>query len=114
MPFDRSRESLADIVENIGLAREFTAGFDLAAFSADRKTFHAVVRAIEIVSEASRRLKPEMRARHAQIPWRQIAAVGNVYRHEYHLVETEMVWKAVHEALPVLRAAVEAELARQS
>lgn len=112
MPFDRSRAALADIVENIGLARDFTAGLDLAAFSADRKTFYAVVRCLEIVSEASRRLTPEMQARQAHLPWRQMAAVGNVYRHEYHLIEVEMVWKAVQEALPLLLNAVEAELAR--
>ena len=112
MPFDRSREALGDIVENIGLARSFVAGFDFASFAADRKTYYAVVRCLEIVSEASRRLKPEIRARHAQLPWAQIAAAGNIDRHEYHLVETEMIWKAVHEALPVLLAAVEAELAR--
>lgn len=35
-------------------------------------------------------------------------------RHEYHLIETGMIWQAVQEALPPLLAAVEAELARDA
>lgn len=114
MPSDRSREALGDIAENIRLAQEFLGGRSLEEFSADRKTVYAVVRCLEIVSEASRRLRPEIRARHAHLPWRQMAAAGNVYRHEYPSLEAEMVFKAVYEALPPLLAAVEAELSRSA
>lgn len=81
MTFDRSREALGHIVENIGLAQAFTAGLAFEDFQADTKTFYAVMRCLEIISEASHRLTPEIRERDAHLPWRQVAAAGNVYRH---------------------------------
>ena len=56
---------------------------DVAGFAADRETVYAVVRALEIVSEASRRLPPEIKSHHPEIDWVAVAAAGNVYRHEY-------------------------------
>jgi len=47
---------LADIIENVDAIHGFIAKLDLRAFRADRKTVYAVVRALEIISEASRRL----------------------------------------------------------
>jgi uncharacterized protein with HEPN domain len=64
---------LGDIVENINEIEAFTAGMDFAAFAADRKTVYAVVRALEIISEASRRLPNELKGRHPDIDW---VAVG--------------------------------------
>ena len=60
------------------------------AFAQDRKTVYAVVRALEIISEASRRLPTEITGRHAEIDWVAIAAAGNVYRHEYEAVDESL------------------------
>src|ERR1017187_8620631 len=83
MPSKNPAQRLRDIVDNIDAIEMFTAGFDLAAFTADRKTVYAVVRALEIVSEASRRLPAKFRDRLPEIDWPAIAAAGNVHRHEY-------------------------------
>jgi uncharacterized protein with HEPN domain len=107
----RSREALGHIRDNIRLAQGFCAGLDEAGFLADTRTLYAVIRCLEIISEASRRLLPEVRARHAGQPWAQIATAGNVYRHDYPGVREDVVWRTVHAALPPLLAAVEAELA---
>jgi uncharacterized protein with HEPN domain len=74
------------------------------------RTFYALTRCLEVISEASRRLSEELNARHPEIPWRQIAGSGNVYRHDYEDVLHRLVWGTVHGALPILRAAIEAEL----
>ncbi|WP_347336700.1 HepT-like ribonuclease domain-containing protein [Bradyrhizobium manausense] len=68
---------------------------------------------MEIISEASRRLPEELKARHPAIAWRQMAAAGNVYRHNYEDVAARLVWETVQQDLPSLRAAVEDELARR-
>lgn len=85
---------------------------DLAAFVADRKTVYAVVRALEIVSEASRRLPPEMRERHSEIDWVAVAAAGNVYRHEYEAVDEALIWHTVQRGLAAIRGMAIAELER--
>jgi len=103
---------LRDIVDNIDAIEMFTAGLDLAAFAADRKTVHAVVRAGEIVSEASRRLPAEFKSRLPEIDWSAVAAAGNVYRHEYEAVDEALVWHTTRHDLGVLRSAAVAELDR--
>ncbi|HEY3621347.1 MAG TPA: HepT-like ribonuclease domain-containing protein [Roseiarcus sp.] len=76
-----------------------------------------VQRAIEIVSEAARRIPPELQARQPNIPWAQIMGIGNVLRHKYHRVSDTLIWNVVQEYLPPLKAAIvaiEAELKKQS
>jgi uncharacterized protein with HEPN domain len=112
MPFEPVELALRDILRYLELAARFTAGMDLSTFRDDERTLLAVTRCLEIISEASRRLPPELKARHAAIDWRHMAAAGNVYRHDYDDVEAQFILETVRLALPPLRAAVEAELAR--
>jgi uncharacterized protein with HEPN domain len=83
MPSKNASQCLRDILENIEGIQSFVAGMDFAMFVADRKTVCAVTRALEIVSEASRRLPDDLKQRHPGIDWIAVAAAGNVYRHEY-------------------------------
>jgi len=86
------------------------AWLTLTSFQKDTKTVYAVVRALEIISEASRRLPDEIRDRHPNLPWRSIRDAGNFYRHEYDDVAQSYVWTTVHDDLPLLLAAVTAEI----
>lgn len=72
--------------------------------------FFAVVRALEIISEASRRLPSDMKSRMTGIPWDKIAGAGNVFRHAYEDVDPELVWNVVKYELDALSAAVNREL----
>ncbi len=73
---DRLAGRLLDIVENIDKSRAFCAGYDFARFGADDRTFYAVVRALEIVSEAARHIPEEIAAQYPNIAWRQIQGRG--------------------------------------
>ena len=107
----RSDESsLIHIRDNIHAARRFTAGLSYEAFAASRLTFYATTRALEILSEAARRLSPALRDRHPSLPWKQIMGIGNVLRHDYDDVQEGMIWMTVQDHLDPLLAAVEAEL----
>ena len=107
---DRARAGLLDIRENIGLAREFVRGLSYEAFKDSRLHFYAVTRALEIVSEASRRLPDDLVGRHPTLPWRAIRDVGNVYRHSYDTVAEAYVWATVRDNLEPLLAVVVEEL----
>jgi uncharacterized protein with HEPN domain len=107
---EAERNSLSDILFNIDLAISFAQGFDYERFLADMRTFYAITRCLEIISEASRRLSPEMKARHPGIPWRKVSGSGNIYWHNYEDVAHRLVWGTVHESLPALRAMAQAEL----
>jgi uncharacterized protein with HEPN domain len=91
MPSDATQLALADIVRYADLAAQFVAGLEFPGFQGDLRTYLAVVRCLEIVSEASRKLPALFKAQHAEIDWRSIAASGNVYRHEYDSVDPRLV-----------------------
>ena len=73
MRSDPAETALRDILRHIDLAAEFVAGVDRAAFDADLRTIYAVTRCLEIISEASRRLPNDLKARHPSIAWKQMA-----------------------------------------
>lgn len=66
---DTSRKRLAEIRHNIVLANTWTSDRTMEEFADDTMRVYAVVRALEIISEASRGLQDEIRARHPELPW---------------------------------------------
>jgi uncharacterized protein with HEPN domain len=101
---------LFHIRDNITLGRAFVEGFDYERFRDNQLVVYAVTRALEIISEASRRLPAEMKQRHSEIAWIDVAGAGNVYRHDYEDVRQRDIWVTLHKHLPPLLAAVEQEL----
>ena len=113
MPFDPedTRRWLTDIQHHIALAQNFATDIAYNSFKDDMLRLYAVTRCLEIISEASRRLPEELKARHPAIQWREMAASGNFYRHEYEDVAARRVWDTLTHHLPPLRAAIAQELA---
>jgi uncharacterized protein with HEPN domain len=111
MPSEEQTEAtLRDILHHARLARELVGLLDPSGLAGDVRTLYAVVRRLEIISEASRRLPDEMKARQAQIEWRSIAAAGNIYRHQYEDVAPAQVWATVVNELPRLVETLESEI----
>src|SRR5580658_5223439 len=103
---DAARAALRDIDRHIDLAIEFVAGVSYETFRDDTRSVYAVTRCLEIISEASRRLPDEMKARHPSIAWKDMAGAGNVYRHDYEDVAARVVRDTVQIALPPLWAVI--------
>jgi uncharacterized protein with HEPN domain len=110
MHSDKTVLALHDIRDNAQYAQDFVAGLSLEKFKANRLRFYAVTRALEIISEAARRLPQELRDRHPELPWRAIMGAGNVYRHDYDNVAADYVWRTIREDLPPLMAAIAKEI----
>lgn len=94
---------LRDILDAIDKAAAFTQGMDFKQFCRDDKTIFAVVRALEVVGEASKNVPEALRARYPQISWREMAGMRDKLIHEYFGVNLEVVWKAVQIDLPRLK-----------
>ena len=95
-----------------GFQHDPRRGFDRP--ETDWVAFYATTRAPEIISETSRRLSPALAARHPQVPWPQIGAAGNVYRHEYRDVLEEFVIDVATRQLDALEQAIAQELDRNA
>ena len=116
MPFmlsEKESGALRDMLHHIELAERFAHGRTFESLRDDLMPLYALTRCLEVISEASRRLSEELKARHMQISWREMAAAGNFYRHNYEDVLPRRVWKTLREDLPPLRAVIEHELGVQ-
>ena len=108
---EATRRYLNDIHHHIEVARGFIDGMNYEAFRDDTRTVYAVTRCLEIISEASRRLPDELKVRHPSIEWREMAAAGNIYRHEYEDVAAKRLWHTLTVSLPLLREVIAGEIA---
>ncbi len=93
---------LTDIVEAISNIEFEMKNVPLDAFTSDWRKRWLVERGVEIISEASRHLPAELKQRHPEIPWRKVAGIGNILRHNYENVAPPLLWKLVREDLPPL------------
>jgi uncharacterized protein with HEPN domain len=87
----------------------YLAGVSEETFNATPIIRDAVIRNLEVISEASRRLSDALKQRYAELPWSGIAAAGNVYRHEYDEVDDGVVWQTATVGLTELRALIASE-----
>jgi len=111
MPSEQDTATLREMLDHVGLAEKFASGRSFESLRDDPMPLYAIVRCLEIISEASRRLSVELKAHYPEIPWQQMAAAGNFYRHKYEDVLPARVWKTLREDLPPLRRVIEQELA---
>jgi len=99
---------IRDMLETIDELEQATAGKTFEAFQRDWLLGKAAERGVEIISEASRHLPEDLKARHPYPKWRHVAGIGNVLRREYHRVEDQIVWTVIRDELPRRRVYPEA------
>lgn len=103
-------ERLQHMLEAIADIETLTADKKVEDYLRDRFLRLAVERCLKIVSEASRFIPDDLKARYPTLPWRGIADFGNLLRHGYDVVDDRRVWAIVEQELDPLKAAVEAML----
>jgi len=99
-------EFLRDILDTISDIKDFTANVEFVAFKANREKVLAVVKSIEILGEAVKKIPDDIRSQHPQIPWKSIAGMRNILVHEYWGIDVNVVWATVQEGLPPLKSVV--------
>lgn len=97
------RDYLEDMINSIEEALSFTEGMNYESFYQDRKTVNAVVRSLEVLGEAGKKISEEVREKNSDIPWRNICGMRDKLIHDYFGVDYEMIWKVVKEDLASLR-----------
>ncbi len=97
---------LIDILAAIEWIENFTSGHDESSMIEDMKSYFAVQRCLEIISEASRAIPADLQELRPEIPWARIRAFGNVMRHEYDGIAPDLIWGVVVDELPRLKQAI--------
>jgi uncharacterized protein with HEPN domain len=98
---------LQDMLESIENIAQYTSGMGFQDFLKDTRTRDAVVRNLEVLGEAARKLPSGIRERYPEIPWTQIVGLRNRLIHGYFLVDYGIVWEIVQDELPQLRKRLE-------
>ncbi len=96
-------EFLIDIDEAIRRIEFYTQDTDYENFLEDIKTQDAVIRNLEIIGEAAKNITDELKEKHPQILWKDLAGIRDKLIHHYFGVNLEIVWTIIDEDLPQLR-----------
>jgi uncharacterized protein with HEPN domain len=94
---------LKDIRDAIEKSEQFTKGMDFDRFARDDKTIFAVIRAFEIIGEATKNISPAVRRHYSEISWKRMAGMRDKMIHEYFGVDLKILWKTINEDFPALK-----------
>lgn len=105
---------LTDIHETMAKIPNFVAGMTHEQFVADEKTIFAVIRAIEIIGEATKKVPPPVRNRHPEILWKRMAGMRDRVIHGYRGVDLAIVWETATRTVAELIPRMARVLAQES
>ncbi|MDT7961462.1 MAG: DUF86 domain-containing protein [Armatimonadota bacterium] len=105
---------LRDILDAIASIEEYLYGFDYDAFLSDKRTRDAVIRNLEIIGEAIKKLSPAIRSRYPEVPWRSVAGLRDVLIHDYFGVDYEDIWEIVSTDLKELKQQIQAIISKEA
>lgn len=94
---------LDDILESIEKIERYIKDYDFQAFSKDDALQDSVIRRLEIIGEAVKRLSSPLKEKNSHIPWKEIAGMRDVLIHEYAGILLERVWKVAKTDISKLK-----------
>ena len=98
----RDRVHLLDILESARLAVAYLGCLSYDEFLSDVQKQDSVIRRLEIIGEAARRVSSEGRAELGDLAWNEMVGLRNAMIHEYDAVDLTVVWDTVKADLPPL------------
>ena len=98
---------LNDIYDSVNKGIAFIKEMTYEDFSNDEKTQFALIRVIEIIGEASKKIPPDIKDQSQEIPWREISGMRDLLVHDYFGVNIQVVWETAKNDLPELKEKIQ-------
>jgi len=106
-----SKRSDIDLLEDILICMEkiqtYVDGVTYDQFKNDSKTQDAIVRNIEVIGEAVKKLSDAFKTRYPSLPWKEIAGTRDRLIHGYFGVNIDIIWEIATIDIPKLKSDVE-------
>lgn len=90
---------LTHIREAIRNISNFTEG-GKSEFIQSKLIQDAVIRNLEVIGEATKKISKEVRENESDIPWKEMAGLRDVLIHDYFGIDIYIVWNVVINELP--------------
>jgi uncharacterized protein with HEPN domain len=96
-------EFLRHIEEECSFILKATERKNREEIFADATLNRAIIRSLEIIGEATKRLDPDFTSRHPEVEWKKMAATRDIMIHHYFGIDNDIVWSIITEKLPDLK-----------
>ena len=97
---------LTDMIDYADKASNFLHGISLKSFKANEEKALAVIRSLEVIGEAARKIPKPVRDKYPQVPWAEITGMRDKLIHDYFGVSLDVVWLTVKNDLPEMSKAL--------
>ncbi len=101
---------IEDILDAMNKAESLLEDVSFSQFENDFRINFAVVRALEIIGEAAKRLPDELRLRYPDIPWKGMSGMRDRIIHGYDNVDLQIVWDVVKRDIPQIKPKIDSIL----
>lgn len=101
------RDYLWDIIEECNYLLKKAEGLEFEQFLKDEDLKRAVVRSLEVIGEAVKKIPEDFKDEFKEIEWKDVAGMRDKLIHEYFGIDYEIVWKTLKEDIPWLKEVTE-------
>ena len=91
----------------ISKIQEYTKDLQQADFIKNEMVQDAVIRNIEIIGEATKKISSDLKSQYREIPWREMSGMRDKLIHDYMGVDVDVAWRTIQDGIPLIRSVIQ-------
>lgn len=103
---ERDSAYINHVSDAISIIESYSKGLSFKSFLKNRLIQDGIIRQLEIIGEATKRLSADLKNSHKEVPWKDIAGMRDKLIHDYLAVDLEAVWRTAKKDIPELKKVI--------